>query len=229
MATGRIFSHPGTLFLCGNSRPLLNWTAYALAASTDPSFFWTDIRLRGEVLDATDPLARSLVPSDRLSILHPFVLTRNVAGADIANAASGAVIRSDEPPDAVRRLVEFLRLPSHTQEVLSSRDPEDPPMVIVLSNAHRVVALYPTATVAPILRPIVEAGALLVATWADAPPEGRLSFDTILHLRGDEHGQWRRASLTVEKSAVPGILRLGENYPLESLAPIAAILESKLH
>ena len=228
MVAGPFFTRPGTVFICGNHRPLLNWTAFALASATDPRLSWTDVRLRGEVLDAFDPLARSVIPSDRLSIVHPNELAQNEAAARLAGAASSTVIRSDEPPASIRRLVDFLRLPTHTQELLAAHPPDGPPTPLVLSNAHRVVALYPTESVAPVLRAIVDAGALLIATWADAPPEGRLAFDTILHLRGEEHGAWRRASLTVERSAVPGSLRAGETYPLGEIRPVAAVLERRL-
>jgi hypothetical protein len=85
---------------------MLDWTAYALATSSDPEFFWTNVAIRGEVRSPDDPLERGRVPPERFSSVFANELVRNDAAADVAVAASGAVIRSDEPSEAVRRVVD---------------------------------------------------------------------------------------------------------------------------
>ena len=218
------FDQPTAVFLSGTNRALLNWTAFALAASTDPEFHWTDVRLRGEVLEPDDPLGRGRVPEHQLSVVRADELTRNEGDARIAAAATGALLRSDEPPEAIRRLVSFLRLPSHTQEVLSRARRDGPAVGLVLSNAHRTVALYPTDSVGPIVRAIVDAGAILFLTWGDAAPEGRREFDSILRIDGGPPREWRSATITVEKGPEIGPFRSGSKHRLEDVQPIARLL-----
>lgn len=216
-----IFGRPTSVILCGSSRPLLNWVAYALASTTDSGFIWTDVRLEGEVLADSDPLARGLVPPDRLAVVYPNVLKPNDAAA---NMAIGGVVRSDEPPDTVRRMVDFLRLPLPTQRLLAGAPPGGRPMVLVLSNAHHMTVLYPTETVAPVLRAVIDAGAILFVTFADAPRESRHAFETILHVGGNDPKAWKRATLRVEKGPSGGPLRAGSEHRLGELEVVAAVL-----
>ena len=220
-----VFVRPTSVFVSGNSRPLLNWVAFALASSSDPTFVWTDVRLRGETVDPKDPLASNVIPEDRLSLVNADQLTRNDA---VANMAFAGVIRSDEPPENVRRLTDFLRLPSHTQELLAATRRRGRPPVLVLSNAHRMVALYPTDTVAPVVHAIVDSGAILLVTWADAPPEGRLAFTHILHVDGGAPSSWRQATLKVEKGGARGLPGEGSASPLGQVGPVAEILTRHL-
>jgi hypothetical protein len=221
----RIFNRPTSVIVCGSNRPLLNWVAYALASITDPGFIWTDVRLQGEVLADADPLSRNLIPPDRMNVVHPKELALHRGGA---KAVAESVIRADEPTDTVRRLADFLRLPLHTQRLLSAGPSQGQPMVLVLSNGHRLVAFYPTDAVGPTVRAIVESGATLIMTFADAPPEGRLVFETVLHLEGNDTRGWRQASLTAEKGPADGPLRSGSAYRLGEFDPVTDILASGL-
>jgi hypothetical protein len=212
------------VIVCGSDRPLLNWVAFALASVSDPAFIWTDIRLEGEVLADTDPLSRRLIPRDRLNVVRPSELERSDP-----TVVEGSVVRADEPPETLRRLVDFLRLPVHTQRLLSGGPPGGQPMVLVLSNAQRIVALYPTTSdVAPTVRAIVETGTTLIMTFADAAPEGRLAFETVLHLEGTDARKWREAGLRAEKGPSPGPLGAGTRYRLGEFEPVATILSRHL-
>jgi hypothetical protein len=225
MPLGGIFSRPTSVILFGSNRPLLNWVAYALASETDPGFIWTDVRLWGEVLADVDPLARNLVPPNRLAVVYPNALVPNDAAA---NMAIGGVVRGDEPSDTVRQLVDFLRLPLPTQRLLSGATSGGQPIVLVLSNAHRIVAFYPVETVASVIQAIVGAGVTLFETFADAPLEGREAFETILHVEGNDPKEWRQATLRVEKGTSAGPLRTGSKYRLGELDPVAAVLTRDL-
>jgi hypothetical protein len=116
----------------------------------------------------------------------------------------------------------------HTQRLLSAGPSGGPPMVLVLSNAHRLVALYPTDSVAPVVRAIVETGAILFMTFADSPPEGRLAFDTVMHVEGNDPMSWNEATLRVEKGPASGPLRAGSEHRLGQLPPIASVLANRL-
>jgi len=224
--SGRIFAGPTSVVIIGDDRPLLNWVAYALASQTDPEFIWTDVRLPGEVLHPSDVLTRGLIPENRMSIVWPGDLARNEPDA---NVAGSFLIRSDEPTVNIQRLVDFLRLPTHTQEILARPRPAGVTRVLILSNGHRVVALYPSPeAVALTVRAIVATDSILLMTFADAPPEGRLAFDTVVHVAGSESKRWREAKLRVEKGPPNGPLRQGLECRLEEFAPIAAVLAKEL-
>lgn len=224
--TDSLFPTPTSVIIIGDSRPLLNWVAYALASLSDPGFHWTDVRLQGEAPTPDDILSRGLIPPNRLSVVSPPELRPDDA---TANMAVSAVIRDDETPENVRRAVEFLRLPAQTQDVLSRGSLEGPPRVVVLSNGHRLVAIYSdTATVTPTVKAIVGAGAVLIMTFADAAPEGRAAFDVILHLSGNNALAWKHAALRVEKSTSTSAFRAGTEIRLVDFPPVAALLSRNL-
>jgi len=220
-----IFSRPTSVVVYGTSRPLLNWVAYAWASAVDPRFIWIDVRLPGEVLATVDPLSRNLIPPERLNVVHPHEL---VANSVVTNVAIGGVVRDEESADAVRRLVDFLGLPSITQEVLARAPVGGPPMVLVFSNAHRVVAAYPPKAAASVVRAVVDSGVTLLSTFADAPFEARHAFDIILHLEGSDPKEWRRATLRVEKGPSVDPLRPGSRFGLGEFEAIASVLARDL-
>lgn len=220
--TSRTFDRPTSVFISGGNRSLLNWVALAFAAESNPEFVWTDVRLHGESLAASDPLAQGRVPDARLSVVFAEELVRNDEAAKIA---LGGVVRADEPPENVMRLVDFLRLPTHTQRQISKLPKEGPPMVFVLSNSHRMAALYPPGTVRPVVRAIVAAGVILIQTFADASPEGRFDYDTVLHIEGDDNGSWKTATIRVEQAPPSSRLTAGSVQRLSDFPPISTVLD----
>jgi len=205
---------------------MLNWTAYAIAQQTDPRFRWVDVREPGQEPKPTDVLSRQVVPSDRLSTRATSELIPNEAEARIEVTS---VIRSDEPPRNVKRLLEFLRLPAATQQMLESTPPSEEPHVVVLSNGHRVVAHYPSAeAVEPTIRAICESGITFLMTFADDPPRGRFAFDNVIRVDGRFSEGWRGATLTVEKWSRGEALRPGSVVRLGELRPLASVLSAEL-
>ena len=222
MELGKIFGAPGSTIVWGDDRPLLNWVAYALASVTSSEFKWTDIQFPGQALGPTDPLSRHLIPPDRLRVVRASDMAPNNAAA---NMPVSAVIRSDETPGNVERLLDFLRLPASTQRLLETPPPGAQPRVAVLSNGQRIVALYPTPqAIAPTIRAIVEAGTIMIMTFADAGPEGRFQFDNVLNVEGSVTRGWQEATLKVEKWSPSGPFRVGTALRLGDLAPLAAVI-----
>lgn len=221
-----IFTRPTSTILWGDDRSLLNWVAYVLASETDPEFTWTDVRFSGQVLPDTDPLTRNLFPAERLNVVG----ARDLAPDDAAaNMAVSAVIRPDEAPDDVQRVLDFLRLPATTQEMLSRPRPAGKTKVAVLSNGQRIVAFYPSpAAIDPTIRAIVGTGTTLIMTFADAGPDGRFSFENVLHLEGSVRDGWRPATLTVEKGAPGGSFVTGTQHRLAELSPLSEVLAREL-
>lgn len=207
---------PTSVFLHGINRPLLNWVMYAILHRSDPRFIWTDVRFEHEALDPQDPLSTRVVPPEQLSVVAPGVLRRTAGPGQ----PRPSLIHPGEHPDEVRRLVEFLTLPEHTQRLISHVDGQDRVPVLGLSNAHRLAAIFPTEVVAPTLRGILGAGVSLVMTWADSVPGGSSAFDFVLGVEGSEPLAWREAVLRCTLGISEGLVRAGRFYRLGDLAPI---------
>lgn len=222
---GGFLARPTSVIAYGDSGPLVHWVVYALAIETDPGFIWTDIRLPTDVPPAEDPLARQVVPAGQMNVVRPIDLLPTPS----ASRGSGASASSEPShPATVRQMGDFLRLPLHTQRLLSGAPKGDHPIVLVLSNSQRMVDQYPTDRVAPVVRAIVEAGTVLFVTYTGGSPEGRAAFDTILKVEGRGPSDWKRAALHVERAPPGSPFRAGANVPLAHLEPVARVLNRSL-
>ena len=137
-------------------------------------------------------------------------------------------MRSEGEDELVRRFADFLRLPAQTQDMISRLPREGPSPVLVLSGGQRLAALYPVEAVGPTIRSIVQFGGSMLMTWAEAPNEGRLEFERVLHVKGYDQSKWRDAVLTVEKGWSTGPLRTGAELRLGDVAPVATVLSRTL-
>ena len=224
-SAGGLFVDPTSVILIGDDRPLLGWVAYALAFRQDPDFRWVELRTKGEVLNDSDPVVRGAIPPDRLKIVRPSEFSPDHA---TANLGVSGVIRGDELPENVQILLDFLRLPQRTQVALSGDASRAGSMTYVLSNAHRLGSLYPAESVGPLLRAIQATGATTIMTFADAPNNGRLAFDVVVHLRGHVSEDWKQVTLKVEKGRSSGPLPPGSELRLGDLPALAEILARHL-
>jgi hypothetical protein len=220
-----LFDPRTSVILCGSGRSLLHWVAYAFVADHPAGFLWGHVRLQGEVLEDSDILKTQLIPPGRFIPVSPGELARNEAAGNVAH---GGLMRSETEDELVRRFAEFLRLPTQTQEMISRLPREGPSPVLVLSGTQRLAALYPVEVIGPTIRSIVEFGGSVLMTWAEAPHEGRLEFERVLHVKGYELSKWRDAVLAVEKGWSTGPLRTGAELRLSDVAPIATVLSRNL-
>ena len=219
---------PSSLIVIGSNRPLLKWVGVALLAPYSSRVYWTDVQMAGEVLEPLDPIALHAVPEDRLQVVHPRDLQRDEEEARRVGAATATMLRADEPPESLRRISEFLRLPQRTQDRIASTSSSDEPSILVLSNAHRTVGLYHPESVAPMIRTIVNSGTVLALLWAEAPPAQRSIFDVVLHVEGGGPSRWREATLRSEQGISHGPLGSGRPCRLTDLGAVAAVLEKSI-
>jgi len=211
---------PTSVFLHGSSRPLLNWVMYALLVRSDPRFRWTDVRFLEERLDPLDPLARHVVPESQLSIIEPDELRLTPVPA----GPFSTMIDPNEPKESVRRTLEFLHLPAHTQDLISRTPKTTRPAQFGLSNAHRIAGLFPTGTVQPTLRAILESGVSLTQTWADASPSAARAYDFVIGVEGTGPAEWKDAVLSCDIGNSVGPVRAGKRLRLEELDAVAEVL-----
>lgn len=215
------FREPSAAILCGHPGSLLHWVALGFALANRGGYFWTDARLPGQRIDEADPLARGKIPPDHLNVVEPLQLTRN----DVpANAAISAVIREDESGPNRNQLVDFLRLPTHTQRLIADQRMTADPVLLVLSNGHRIAAQFPDDTVGPLVRAIVGSGVSFLLVFADEVPAGRLGFENVWHIKGEGVPQWRSALLEIERSDFVAPFTAGSRIPLTEIACVASLL-----
>ena len=216
---------PTSLFLSGSNQSLLNWVTLALLSPYAARIYWTAIQLPGESFESLDPLGRGVLPADHLDVVHPNRLRRQEEVGHQAEVAAATVLRSDEHPEALRRLVEFLRLPSHSQELLASTTGGSAPPILVLSNVIRIATLYSNSSVGPTVQSFLDSGAVLVLLWAGGVTPRRRVFDIVLHVEGTEPLRWREAVLWCEQGIQEGPLAGGRRHTVADLPSLASYLE----
>ncbi len=215
--------HPTSLFLYGESRPLVNLALFALAHAANPELLWVDVRVPGEERGVADPMSRGWVRPgrgiaiERLSELHP---RPAVDGARLAE-----LLRDEADRDRVAR---FLELPNVTQELLTRTPDPGRPGVVAVTNAHRLMAAYADQPLAPILDAHRSAGYSLFVGYADVPGPGRFGFDYSLRLDGEGLGSWHSAVLECERGAGSGPFAEGARTRLDRLPYLATTFRAAL-
>jgi len=217
--------NPSSVLFSGTSRSLLKWVAFASLAPYSSRVFWTDLRLPGEVLDPLDPMARHVIPEDAVDALPPGDLLPEEQEARLAEAASATMFPSDESPESVRGIIEFIRMPWHTQQRISATFRPGEPTILVCANADRLVGVFPDQGVAPLIRSIVEAGVVIVGLWGSADCPFDSVFDVVFRVEGVGPAAWRDATIECVKGTSAGSLAVGTTRRLAEVGPIALILE----
>lgn len=223
-----IFTKPSSVLITGTSRSLLKWFAFAALAPYGSRVHWTDVRLPNEVLDPLDPMTVHAIPEASLYVLQPQELGPDHLGARQAEAAAATMIRTEGPSSSLEGLIEFIRMPSHAQKLISSTSNAPVPPILVTANAHRLASIYTEAQVAPLMRVMLESGTCQVALWADARTAIMSIFDVILHVEGSGSADWRNATVQCEKGISHGPLATPGPRRLSEIASIARILERSI-
>ena len=217
---------PASFLIVGRNRALTNWIALSIASALDPSYLWTEFQSHEQdPPGSSGPLVSGAIPDSRLSLVFPEQLIPNEEEGRLAAAAAATVIRSDEEHDSVRGLEQFVRLPLHTQEILSAARPDRGIRALVLANAERVVEHYPRDVTATTLAAILRAGCTVILSFVGPPPPGRAVFDYVLEVPEPELTRWREASLHCEKGSSEGPFRSDASLPLSTLPGLAGYLE----
>jgi hypothetical protein len=222
------FRKPSSVFISGTDRALLKWFAFAALSPYASRVYWTDVRLPGEILDSLDPMAVHAIREESVYVLSPRELGPDDQGARHAEVAAASMLHADEPPNSIQGLVEFLRMPSHAQQLVSTVGRTDLPSILVTANSQRLATVYPPERIAPLMRALLEAGTCQVALWAEAPTTLTSVFDVMLNLRGRGPTDWRTATVTCERGVTEGPLAGGKARRLSELPSIASILERHL-
>ena len=219
------FKQPTSVFFYGPPGALLDWVAWAFVSSAPGGYRWTDIRAPGDTLDPAGPLARGVVPEGRLGVGDPRELAPDHAAA---NAAITAGIVPGESHPQLERLSDFLRLPEPTRAFLASRPSSSSPLVLVLSNGHRLLPHYTEESVRSALRVLSGHGIAILNVFPEVPSEARFIFDNVWHLSGSDPHAWRRTRLMVEKGDPVGPIPTKGEMALTDLPALARVLDRAL-
>jgi len=217
----RLFERPSTILVHGPSRPAINLALFAFAEAITPDFQWIDIGVPGEEPVPSDPAQRGWIPEERLwrvekpELLRPNDLT--------ANLALFGLIRWDEPASSIAQVTEFLRLPDTSQRILSTRPRDGRPGALAVTNAHRVMALYPADRVGPVLEVHQNAGFSVLVGFAEAVGTGQELFDFVFQLDCESPADWRAGHLVCTQGIHSGPLRDARPVPLEEIPLLASV------
>ena len=218
----RLFRRPTTVFVYGPCRPLVDLTLIALAEATNPEFQWLEIGIPGEEQSQFDPVRLGWVPEDRLwRVECPDSLRPSDVGL---NLVLFGLVRSDESSETLVQVTEFLRLPDISQRILAQRPPDGAPGVVVVTNAHRVMAAFSPNRVPGILTVHTNAGFSVLVGYSDSPGAACAYFDFVFHVVGESVPKWRDGRVVCEKGIDAG--PLGGSRPL--LLPKIPLLSSVL-
>lgn len=210
------------MFVYGRPRTLVNLVLFALAEATNPEFQWVEIGMPEEGRPPLDPAALGWVPKGRLWVVeHPDSLRPDDLSA---NRALFGLIRSDEPPEALAQVAEFIRLPDVSQRILASRPPDGQPGAVAVVNAHRVMSTFSADRVPSILEVHRNAGFSVLVGYTESAGPGKALFDFVFRLDGDGATDWKNALLVCEKGIASGPLRDGRPVHLEEIPILAELL-----
>jgi hypothetical protein len=149
-------------------------------------------------------------------------------GAQRAEVAAATMIKSDETPGSIEGLLEFLRMPSHAQQLISKTGSATLPPILVTANSPRLATVYSPERTDPLMKAMLESGSSQVALWAEATTDSVGIFNVILHLEGSEVADWRHETARCEKGLASGPLASGERVRLQDLRSVAAVLEKTI-
>jgi hypothetical protein len=213
-------------FLWGDSRAVLNRVLYAMVRANDSSPFWLDIRGPADAPSEPGPVELGWIPPDRLFVTEEPAEARpqNAVG----NLALATFVRSDEPPQVLTHLSDFLRLPPIAQEIVSRLERADACHVVAIANTDRVRRDYPTTVeeVRHVIEPFLAAPILPFMAATSPPGDGRWAFDFVIEVRAKDLTHWREGLLLVEKAPPDSGFVKGRRVPLPSVPDLARVLES---
>jgi hypothetical protein len=220
----RLFDQPNSVLVYGVCRPLVNLTLFALATTTNPDLEWVEIGRPQADGTLSDPVQLGWIPEDRLwrvsdlDALQPTPLSENLSLI--------GTIRSDEPPEILAQITEFLRLPDRSQRILATRPPEDRPGVVAVTDAYRVEGVISVDRVPSILTVHRNAGFSVFIGHAELAREGRGLFDYVFHVDGENEdaSDWTKSELVCERGITSGPLRDARPVLLADIPIVAHVL-----
>ncbi len=183
----------------GSSRSLVNLLLYAVSENANQEFRWLDVRTPEESVPRWDPVRLGWIDSKRVWTIDP------VSGLEPdhlgANAALFEIVRSDEPPETLAHIAEFLRLPALVQEILGEMPPTGNANLLAVSNVDRLEQRFDVSVLGPALSAFAWARCALFVGYTGPTPPGAEQFTQSIRIEGDSPTLWRDARIHFERGA----------------------------
>ncbi len=183
----------------GSSRSLVNLLLYAISENVNREFRWIDIRTVEENVPRWDPVRLGWIDSKRVWTIDP------VSGLESEPVDSGAalfdIVRSDEPPETLAHVAEFLRLPALVQEILGEMPPAGDANLLAIANSDRLEQRFDVSALGPALSAFAWARCALFVGYTGPPPPGAEQFNQSIRIEGDSPTLWRDARIHFERGA----------------------------
>jgi len=209
----RLFEQPNSVFVYGPSRPVVNMTVFAFASVTNPEFHWVELGAVTGGRDRLDPVQLGWIPPDRLWIVgEPDAFRRpTTSGMDRLSD----MIHSDEPPDSLDQLAEFLKLPDRSQEVFTFRSSGGRPGVVAVTDVHHLQGELSARRISSVLSVHLNAGVSVIVGNGTTSGTLRDLFGFVFRVLGPEDApsEWKDHRLVCEKGITSG--------PLGGLRPMS--------
>jgi hypothetical protein len=209
-----MLDEPRCFQIWGNSRVGVNRAAWELGHRVNPEYIWLDIRSADEPVDPEEPPASGLVPPEQLYK----TLDSAEMGPDnpSANLAMWSVMRTDEAPETLHPLMDFLRLPAVIQEIIGLSPTSGRHGVVVVANADRIARYYPdkAESIGPLLNVWRRERVTLITTYNSPPRKTRSLYDYTFELKADARSSWKSSRMILERAPVGEGQGVGISIPL---------------
>jgi len=219
---------PVSVFVGGNSRPVTNLVAYAIAEDLDTHPFWLDIRDPQAPSPPLDPARLGWITPERLFVSEKVA---DLAPQDsVANAALWSIIRTDEPENVLSHLADLLRLPSLLQQVVGRAAPAGVHRALGIANMDRAAHLYPEGaeSLRAFLRTLLESSMSIVAAYAGKGSGRRFAFDLVYSVDADGQDNWREATISCEQGLAPLSTAVSGSQKLSEIPAISRVFARTL-
>lgn len=188
-------SGPLAMEVLSTSRLASNIVALGLARRVNPRFLWLEVRGTSGLAEIDGGLLPSLIPSGQLFVTERAEELRPDPG--VANMALWSMVSSQESPEVLARLRDFLLLPQPLQRLLSAVEPSARPGVVVVSNSDRIPGFCPedAEEARSMLDAFRNGGATLICTTKGVEPSPA-PFDHVFRVDIAPGSSWEDARLS---------------------------------
>jgi hypothetical protein len=218
--------NPATVFVAGDSRPLVNSVAFAFAEMIDLTPFWLEVRDPKGAAEGPDPGNTGWVPPDRMFVSEGGRGFEPAAGDTPPDLWT--IVRADEPATVLSHLTDFLRLPEVIQEILSATASVDGPRAVVVAGSDRVAHLFPRTAegLQRFLGSMAVTSLNIVAAHTGPTGPGRFGFATVFRVAAESPQNWLKGTIVCEQGIAQGPFAVGRTNRLSDVPAIARVLSN---
>ncbi len=217
----RLTSGPVAVEFLSSSRLASNLAALGLARQVNPRFLWLEVRGPSPSDEGDGGLVPSLIPPGQLFVSERAEELR--PDPAVANMALWSMVSSQEPPEVLARLRDFLVLPQPLQRLLAAVEPTSRPGVVVVSNSDRIPGFCPPdpAEARSILDAFRREGVSLICTTRGDEPSSA-PFDHTFRVDLAPESSWEEGRLH-DIARPGGTPAFPEPVALSELSPVVEV------